>query len=955
MSINANSNKTQDLNDLQANEQAFLGDSAEDDDIDLTDADKQINEDKTQNATGDQGTKADDTGTTDNTGTTDDTGDTDMKTDENTKQQPPNQSVPPKQTGINNDHPAANPNVPEGVIEDDLYEDPLKTPETPQFSFKPDVLFHSKFESWQPITNNDFSQTIRTPCVDVESYDPNNDVHNRILTQSRCFNVIQWFTSEKAVILPPMYINIRYKDTTQGAIVLMKELRFHKVQNAYSLYLFIIFIRHFNPALFDTLRNNEEVLKVVQFAFRPKMVFLDDFDQFESSTRGDALAVRYIDHTYEAAYQLIRSTLNAQYAIMCDLLFDKCIPNLTVINTMQYFIDYHDRVITNAYLCCTAYVMRLISINKRGAFLLTVTQDKDIWEPDEFITIDLNTVEDMYLNDYGESAKLGNTSKKRPSTENVFLQKNKKPRKTPPREQKSRIYSHKTQNADTNTDSIMNEEKQNTKIQPMVNTSLYEMRMTKQMTYFMRSHIDNILRQYKFDYAAKTANEAINLVIKIKEFHEDLEINYPKQYNPALIVTQVESGMTEAVRKRWRRYIKLFKINNPNIDPKDIKTVDRLREWIVADKDLRNACKSTYTKCIKFKRTSWKPTQIADEFLLLLQKHLYVLQFANAASREEFTITLADQIKIVFESLELEAQKFLKQLKQQDNYADIRVEEARREREGLPKLTDDEIRIMQSRMSWPSWEQFRKHGSMYENDCLNRNENKLYPKQVSGNTGNAMNVAKKRTKNKNTPVKPKPKRKTPRAPRALPAVQANAITQPPKAKTTAPRRQRKRDRIYDILGPEALQSNGKYLKPDVLAKWIRSQKDWSCAYRPWRCRRKVKGGICNGKGHTAIFHDAIKQIKGCEKYLENRYNNDRNKPLQRVFNTSRWNRNRDRKSTRKESKDGNGNNQINVISTDINIQPNGTDINGNYPSNNSHVTPPSVTPTVGFVHGIKKA
>lgn len=945
MSKHSNSKQTQDLNDLQGNEQAFLADS-EDDDIDLEDinSNTKANEDTSGNAKGDQGTKAD------NTDTTDDTGDTDMKDNEDTQQQqPPKHAVPPGKPGIDTDHPAAYQNVDEDIIEDDYNEDQSIKPDTPTFSFDPNVLFRNKFDSWAVVINNDFSQSIRNPCVNLEPYDKNNDMHNRILKQCRCFNVIQWFASEKAVILPPMYIDIRYKDTTQDTNALLKALAFDKIQNVYSLYLLIIFIKHFNPALFDTLRNRKDVLKVVQFAFRPKMVFIEDFQSFKSSIRGDALAVRYIDHTYEAAFQLIRSTLNAQYAIMCDLLFDKCIPNIVVINTMQYFIDYHDWVITNAYLCCTAYVNRLISINKRGAFLLSVTQDKDLWELHEFIQINLKTIEDMYLNGYGMEQKLGNNSKKRLSTENVSEPANKK-RKKPPFEPQFRINSHKTPNPETDLSFIMELGKE--KLAPRVNTKLNDMQMTKQMSYFMKSHIDNLLRQYKFKYGARTINEAINLVIKIKEFYEDLNLNYPNQFNPALIVTQVECGMEEDVRERWKRYVKLYKINNESEE--QVKTVARLIEWIISDKDLRNACKGTYLKCIKFKRKSWKPTQVIDEFQLLLQRHLYVSQFASESSRKEFEITLNDQIKIVFESLETEAQKFLKQLKQQDNYADIRVEETRRQQLGLPKLSEDEIRILQSRTFWSDWQQFRKHGSMYENDCLNQNQNKLHPKQVSGNTGNASNVAKKR-KNKNFPVKPNPKyntpKNTPKAPRAPKAAQANAITQPTKAQTATPGRQRKRDRIFDILGPQALQSNGKYLKPDVLANYIRSQKDWSCAYRPWKCRRKVKGGICNGRGHTAIFHDAIKQIKGCAKYLEKRYDNDKNKPTTRTFSTGRWNKKRD--SKRKDSADGNENNQINIISTDINIQPNGRDINGNYPSTDSNATTPAATPMVGFVHGIK--
>ena len=616
---------------------------------------------------------------------------------------------------------------------------------------------------------------------------------------------------------------------------------------------------------------------------------------------------------------------------------------------MQFFIDYHDWVISNAYLCCTAYVNRLIPINKRTAFLLSVTQEKDIWEPHEFIQIDLKTIEDMFLNGYGMDQKLGNTSKKRLSDENVSGNANKK-RKMKPREPQSRIKMHTKHNKNENTDLNKDMEKGTQKLQPMIDTPTNNMPMTKQMSYFMKSHIESILKQYKFKYGATTANEAINLVIKVKEFHEDLDLNYPGQYNPALIVTQVECGMDEAVKDRWRRYVKLFTINNPQVE--HVKTVDRLIEWIVSDKDLRNACKGTYTKCIKFKRKSWKPTQVIDEFQLLLQRHIYVSQFANESSRKEFAITLEDQIKIVFESLEPEAQKFLKQMKQQDNYSDIRVEETRRQANGLPKLSEDEIRIMQSRMFWNGWSQFRKHGSMYENHCLQRNDNKLYPKQVSGNTGNPTKVAKKRKKQQPSyPVKPNPRWNTPRAPRAPKAAQANAITQPAKARTTTPGRPRKRDRIYAILGDQALQSNGKYLKPDVLAAYIRSQPDWSCAYRPWRCRRKVKGGICNGKGHTAIFHDAIKQIKGCAKYLENRYDNDKNKPTARAFRTSRINKKNE--SKRKESKDGNRNNQINIISTDINIQPNGRDINGNFPSNNSNATTSAATPMVGFVHGIK--
>ena len=125
MSTKANSNKTQDLNDLQANEQAFLADST-DDDIDLAYENTNSNEDTPLSANGDQGTEAD------NTDKTDDTGDTDSKTDENTKQQPPNQSESPKNTGINYDHPAAQPNVEEDVIEDEIDEDPPKTPEPPQ-------------------------------------------------------------------------------------------------------------------------------------------------------------------------------------------------------------------------------------------------------------------------------------------------------------------------------------------------------------------------------------------------------------------------------------------------------------------------------------------------------------------------------------------------------------------------------------------------------------------------------------------------------------------------------------------------------------------------------------------------------------------------------------------------------------------------------------------------------
>ena len=302
MSKHSKSNNTQDLNDLQGNEQAFLADST-DDDIDLEgiNVNTQANEDKSGNAKGDQGTKAD------NTDKTDDTGDTDMKTKEktkeNTQQQPPNQSVPPQPSGINKDHPAAQQNVNEDIIEDELDEDQSIIPDPPTFSFDPAVLFHNKFKSWTVYTNNDFSQSILEPCVNVESFDENNEAHKRILKQCYYFNVIQWFKTEKAVILPPMYIDIRYKDTLQDENALLKALSFDKVQNAYSFYLLLIFIRHFNPALFYSLRQRKDVLKVVQFVFRPKMVFIEDFQSFENSIRGDALAVKYMDHTYEAAFQ----------------------------------------------------------------------------------------------------------------------------------------------------------------------------------------------------------------------------------------------------------------------------------------------------------------------------------------------------------------------------------------------------------------------------------------------------------------------------------------------------------------------------------------------------------------------------------------------------------------------------------------------------------------------------
>ena len=374
---------------------------------------------------------------------------------------------------------------------------------------------------------------------------------------------------------------------------------------------------------------------------------------------------------------------------------------------------------------------------------------------------------------------------------------------------------------------------------------------------FAKAHIHELLKKTKFHYDARNIKNATDLIHKIKDFKDTLNQSYKNKFSESFIIAKVETGMKNTVLNRWKNHLKLLEMdfhkNFPN-RMKNFKTVDVFTKWIIKDLNLREAFIGEYNRLQKFKASTWKPTVAINEFKLLMEKHEYTGKYTSEDIKTKFSISIPDQILIVLNSLHTDTQKFIKQLKLNDNYADIRYQELRLKEQGK-ELTAEQMKKMQEDITWDTWAQFTKHAQMYENYCLTRKNYEVYSKTPQ-----------------NTRVRQQPQRKQQPSKSTQPSSSINAIQY---QQPTSPRKYGlHNDPMYHALGDQATIKNGKYLDTQKVKDYIVKHGDES-AYRPVRCIRPIgKNKLCNQLGHNSYVHDAVMQLKGLAARLERRYHGE---------------------------------------------------------------------------------
>ena len=979
--LNPNADKLKDPVDLDPTDQAFIDNESEsqDSDIDMNNGTHNSKDQKHQSS-----------GNTGHTGNTDESG-KGTAANSGDKQQPSNNNQPPKQP----QSPDDTDNKDSDELRDDDLEDeyPYK-PEITPISMNPDKIMTKKFLSHVVILTNDVKARILDPRSSYESYVEGDLKHMEIFLQSRTFNIVQWFKDEYQVILPPFAVAVIKSDLEKATFTeVFKQLQFMEVQNCYTLYLLIIYIRHANPKLFEQLVDVPGVKIMLQFAFRPTVTFLHKFNDFKAllikdntlRLRGEALVSQYVKHTFEQALLLLESTLFAQLQIVHDGLLEYAFDGLLQQNTLQYFSDYVRCVLERTYLCITYYVSKLITRGKRGA-LLQLAQDL-IFKVEEYVTLTPSDIPEE-LREVNKTA----VGQKRKRPKNVFDFASENMRKKTHSETLEDLFSHNTHSqkhqknnknpndaktktthqpsapsfgnatkptktqdatqATTNTSSTtrvppgtnvftgnVNQNNDDSKEDPYPQYTRY---FTLRKSDFETQYIKEIMKDIKLTYHASSTKEAIELIYEIRKTMQRLKATYKDEFYPQFLVVRCESNMGEKVKKRWKQYLELKSgINFENLS--QLRQPENFIQWIVKDMNLKNAYKHSYAECHEFKPSiDWKPTLAIDEFQLVHRKHEFARQFANANDQIEFFISIPEQILIILNSLHINAQKAIKQYKQDDNHADIRREELRRKESQLPAMSSEQLRLMQQNTQWKDYDQFQKHAEMYENFCTSRGDFSTHPKTIT---------SKSKSKRKK-----KPKGKAPKNTNnsAMP-LQPFKPNNKPSFTTPKPRRKyNNRDKIFDIVGKSALTPQG-FIKTEVLVDYI-NKNGKNVAYRPYRCKRKCKNGEqCKWEGHSALWHDAVMKVKGCAKHLQNKFNGEHNRPRTQQStkgggrgngkSRGKWyNRGKDK------SKGGSDKNQISIVSQDpINIQPNGRNIYGNLPQSQSSAPASTVAHQLGYV------
>ena len=759
--------------------------------------------------------------------------------------------------------------------QDTTNNDDNKTPEAkdkkPNLSFDPDKVLCKEYIKHEAKLSSNILPVIPEFQRYYEVFNTIVGKHKEIFKQDNEFDAVQWFDTYMQVIQPPFVTMPKLTDLDEDtAVSYFTSLRLDRIEHVYSLYLILLFIRRLKPKLFETMIGIDNIIRFLSFAFRPQIVFIKDIENYELDEYRKIKMREYLYYTYEEALNLIESVVLAQVNIMNELCTEDCNDMIVVHRTLQCYYDYAKCVLSRAYLIITYIVKILHSSGQRTAFTYTSKQLKFKYE--DYVTVNPDLVPKQYLKTKTTQDRLTGSKRKRTGNVSDFASEN--PVKK--RVSLADVFSHSThsKNGKTADPTHASKSGSNARINPKSKTEPpiateqkdnYDY-VTKE---FEKKHIKDLLDQFQFKYDAKGYEAAIKLIHKIKDFQETLDMSYKGKYQESMIITKVERGMKDYVMRRWTNHCQ--SLRTQGVTP-PIKTITRLIEWIVKDKDLRNAYQVSYEHIQQFKPKTRRLLDMIVEFKLLIERHKYTKQYASKQMQEKFTLSIPDQILILFNKFNEDAQSFLKSMKRTENFAQIRAIEIQRKQLGQPVLTKDELQVLQNNTAWDSWDEFGQHCTMYVNDRVTQNDYNVFA-QTQVKTSTSTNGKRR------VPWKDR------RRPRSRSTRKPNKPTTTPKATTANPNgrqvtvadsskngnKGRYVDPIETAVGPNGM--NGRYLIVEEGVKYIKSQPP-SVAYRPMVCRRFVKKNKrCNLPGHSAFLHDCVMKIPGLSGKLARMYAN----------------------------------------------------------------------------------